>query len=175
MYPVWRKRCASEHIKVLATISSSIWFSFSHIEHICSYSSNFERQLKVPNSHCSHLTALHLWNRHLARCDSCGPAVFELKRQVIFYISSQHTHSMVGQGEDQNSQLSHGHNEGMGTMPPILLSGSNCLTHCCWLLVLPSENSLLFVFKDATDEKKNAPSGLYSFHCTLQTGINVNA
>lgn len=24
-------------------------------------------------------------------------------------------------------------------------------------------------------EKKNAPSGLYSFHCTLQTGINVNA
>ena len=24
-------------------------------------------------------------------------------------------------------------------------------------------------------KKKNAPSGLYSFHCTLQTGINVNA
>ena len=62
-----------------------------------------------------------------------------------------------------------------GQMPLILLSGSNCLTHCSWLLVLPSENSLLFIFKVATDEKKNAPSGLYSFHCTLQTGINVNA
>ena len=105
----------------------------------------------------------------------CGPAGFELKRQIIFsFISSQHTHSMVGQGEDENNQYPHGDNVGMGTNS----TDSALWEQLSYTLLLASGSAFWEFFIVHFQSRywgKNAPSGLYSFHCTLQAGINVDA